>query len=55
MRVGGSTEKDEKDSDLRHNSKRWLWLFTTGIMTIPLTFKQKMMVEVNTNSANIDG
>lgn len=53
MRVGGGMEKDEKDTDLRHNSKRWLWLFTAGITTIRLTIKQRMMVEINTNSANI--
>jgi len=53
MRVGGGMEKDEKDIGLPHNSKRWLWLFSTGIMTIRLIIKQRMMVEINTNTANI--
>lgn len=39
------TLEEDEDIDLRHNSKRWFWLFPMGIMTITLITKQIMIVQ----------
>ena len=36
-------KSDEGENGLRDNSKRWLWLFSTGIMKISLRVRMKKM------------